>query len=526
MPMKKIAIVGSGPTGIYTFFSLLKSKAPLSVSIYERNDKAGMGMPYNDKQNSRIMLANIASIEIPQIVTTYLEWLQNQDHQHLAQYGVDKCTLHDHQFLPRILLGQYFRHQFMMLVKQASKRGFNVAVHESCEVTDLQATGNGVKLWVKKKPVAEVFDMAVIATGHVWPKRQATKRTYFPSPWSDLLRAEIPARKVGIMGTSLSAIDAAMLVAIQHGHFVKINDQHLRYDLQANSRGLSITLMSRSGILPEADFYCPIPYEPLEIATKTAIKAEIAAGPDHLLDRVFALAAQEIKKADPAWSKRVSLDRLDADRFTDAYFASRTGADPFRWACLNLKEVEKNNFCKHTVPWRYAILRLHEVVGEIVPFLDETDKKRFENGLRKVFIDNYSAIPVESIRRLIALRKAAVIQILKLGHDYSLQIKPDHTVITTAGNKHMFEIFIDARGQKPLKIKDLPFPNLRRQLQHSSDNISDISRDYILSEPDIVKNRIAFAAIPYLMHDYPFVQGITVSADIGATIAKNLVQEA
>ncbi len=29
--MKKIAIIGSGPTGIYTFYHLLKNSAPLSV---------------------------------------------------------------------------------------------------------------------------------------------------------------------------------------------------------------------------------------------------------------------------------------------------------------------------------------------------------------------------------------------------------------------------------------------------------------------------------------------------------------
>ena len=39
--------------------------------------------------------------------------------------------------------------------------------------------------------------------------------------------------------------------------------------------------MSRNGVLPEADFYCPIPWEPLEIATPAALDliAEIVA--DH-----------------------------------------------------------------------------------------------------------------------------------------------------------------------------------------------------------------------------------------------------
>ncbi|STI46755.1 conserved protein with FAD/NAD(P)-binding domain [Escherichia coli] len=49
--------------------------------------------------------------------------------------------------------------------------------------------------------------------------------------------------------------------------------------------------------------------------------------------------------------------------------------DPFDWAEKNLQEVERNKREKHTVPWRYVILRLHEAVQEIVPHLNELDHK-------------------------------------------------------------------------------------------------------------------------------------------------------
>ena len=76
--MKKIAIVGAGPTGIYTLFSLLQQQTPLSISIFEQADEAGVGMPYSDEENSKLMLANIASMEIPPIYCTYLEWLKSK----------------------------------------------------------------------------------------------------------------------------------------------------------------------------------------------------------------------------------------------------------------------------------------------------------------------------------------------------------------------------------------------------------------------------------------------------------------
>ncbi|WP_140411368.1 FAD/NAD(P)-binding protein, partial [Escherichia coli] len=162
--MKKIAIVGAGPTGIYTLFSLLQQQTPLSISIFEQADEAGVGMPYSDEENSKMMLANIASIEIPPIYCTYLEWLQKQEDSHLQRYGVKKETLHDRQFLPRILLGEYFRDQFLRLVDQARQQKFAVAVYESCQVTDLQITNAGVMLATNQDLPSETFDLAVIAT--------------------------------------------------------------------------------------------------------------------------------------------------------------------------------------------------------------------------------------------------------------------------------------------------------------------------------------------------------------------------
>lgn len=523
--MKKIAIVGTGPTGIYTLFSMLKNQTPVAVSLYEQGDEAGVGMPYADDDNSRMMLANIASIEIPPLYCTYLAWLKSLPEQHLARYGVDKAGLHDRQFLPRILLGEYFRDQFLRLVDDAKTRGFEIAVHEACEVTDLQVTPAGVRLWTDGEPVADLFDLAVLATGHVWPDDAQSTRSFFPSPWSGLIEARIKAAKVGIMGMSLSAIDAAMAVVVQHGCFHE-SDQQVTFTLDDDSRALKIAMLSRSGILPEADFYCPIPYEPLRVVTAEAIEHEIAAGSAGLLDRVFALIVQELESADPAWSAKIDLRSHTADTFSDAWFADRNRHNPWHWAYANLHEVERNKRDKHTVPWRYTILRLHEVIEEMVPHLTEQDRQRFKTGLTKVFVDNYTAIPSESIRRLLALRDAGILSLHALGNDYTLDIQADKTVILSEQGHFEFDTFIDARGQKSLKIKDLPFPRLRQQLEAHSEDFPDIADDYTLRAPDSVRGRIAFAALPYLMHDRPFIQGIVVSAEIGENIARAVAQPA
>ena len=522
--MQRIAIVGAGPTGIYTLAALIEHKTPMAISVYEAGAQAGVGMPFEEDKNHQLMLANIASIEIPPLTCSYLDWLLEQPATFLQRYAVDKASMHERQFLPRVLLGHYFRDQFLALVTIGQSRGHQIAIYEGCEVTDITA-GGGIGLWTKKQPDKICYDRLVIATGHVWPSPIDNKPKYFPSPWSGLIGTHIPASTVGIMGTSLSGIDAAMAVAVQHGQFHEQPghvDNTLRFECNSASTNLKISLMSRSGLLPEADFYCPIPHEPLTIVTTETIARQIEAGPENLLDRVFTLIAQELALCDPEWSTAIDLPGLNADTFAEAYFSDRAKRNPFNWARHNLEEVVRNKQSKHTVPWRYALLRLHSTVQEIVPHLNERDQERFNQGLKRIFIDNYAAVPPESIRRLLALRNAGVIEVRALGEDYHMNIGSKETVITTTDNTLHFEIFIDARGQKPLDLTDLPFPRLRKQLLASGDELPQLKDDYTLVSPAVAKHRITLAALPFLMRDKPFVQGITVCAEIGKTIGSSI----
>jgi uncharacterized NAD(P)/FAD-binding protein YdhS len=524
--MKKVAIVGVGPTGIYTFHALVERGEPLEIELYEQAEEAGVGMPYNSDNNADHMLANIASIEIPPIYISYLTWLQNQSHDYLAQFQIERTFLHERQFLPRVILGDYYRDRFLAIVDKAQKAGFTIRVHESSEVTDLRADPNGVSLWINHASQPVEVDFAAIATGHLWPETDAQARKFFPSPWTGLMDAQIGACRVGILGTSLSAIDAAMAVASQHGTFTTNTDHSLQFTPKSDIGNLKLTLMSRSGVLPEADFYCPLPYESLNIATPEAIEDAIALGQNGLLDRIFQLIAQQLQNAAPGWCQQVALATLNADTFPEVYFTDRLKHDPFDWARRNLVEVERNKQEQHTVVWRYTLLRLHEVIEEIVPHLDTCDEKRFRRGLARVFIDNYAAIPSESVRRLLALHDAGLIEILALGADYERTNEQEMTVIYHHGQRIEFDVFIDARGQRALQSKDIPFPTLRDQLLACGDEIPDIGEDYTLQAPENARNRIAFGGLPWLMHDRPFIQGLVVSAEIGAAMAKALTQQA
>ncbi len=519
--MGRIAVIGTGPTGIYTFSALLAASRLHSFAVFEKGEKIGIGMPYSPATSARSMLANIASIEIPAVVTKYMDWLEDEPAERLQSYGLDPDDLDERQFTPRLLLGEYFHDQMLELVEIARRAGNRVDVHERTEVKDILTGSDGLFLTTDGDVVGGPFDCVVIATGHDFPDADEASRSYFPSPWSELIQADVPAVRVGIMGTSLSSIDAAMAVAGQHGRFRRKDGT---VSFQTDSKDLQITLMSWTGILPEADFYCPIPYLPLRKVTDPAVAACVDEA--HSLDALFVIIRAEISLEDPFYAERINLAGLTVDTFAEAYFSTRETQDPFAWARKNLDEVEYNKAHRITVPWRYALLRMHEKVEKIVPFLSASDRKRFDDGLKTVFVDNYAAVPSESIRRVLALHDAGVLSVLALGYDYELDQKPHQTIIRAKGADHTFDVFIDARGQQPLKSVDLPFPTLRKAVLDAGQDIPEVDETYALTGVPGYSGRLFMAAIPYLMHDRPFVQGITVSADIGLAIAQGIAKDA
>jgi uncharacterized NAD(P)/FAD-binding protein YdhS len=101
----KIAIIGSGPTGIYTLKGLVGSPQPLSVTIFEIEADAGKGTPYHPDINDQAMLANIASIELPEICETLVAWLSRQTDAELQRLKVARTNIDEREFYPRVVLG-------------------------------------------------------------------------------------------------------------------------------------------------------------------------------------------------------------------------------------------------------------------------------------------------------------------------------------------------------------------------------------------------------------------------------------
>tara|TARA_R110002051_G_scaffold169598_1_gene240225 strand:+ start:21479 stop:23170 length:1692 start_codon:yes stop_codon:yes gene_type:complete len=548
--LPRIAVIGCGPTGLYTLKGLVASTTPLSITIFEAEGEPGKGTPYHPDINDPAMLSNIPSIEFPALTETLVQWLERQSDLDLARLAIAREAIDGREFYPRVVLGEYMRDQFLALVAIGAQNGHAIEVLERHRVTDIALQADDIRLKVERADGSHldaVYEHVVMATGHNWPESTEIRPGYFVSPWPATALGAIGTVPVGILGTSLSAIDALMTVATARGAFCFDAGGELQYQPAPDTEGFHVTMMSRKGLLPEADFYCPLPYKTPKVCTEEAVDALIATGRHDLLDDVFELFRQEILAADPEYADRIGLSQLNVESFAPAYYAERTQSDPFVWAATNLAETQYNRERRYTVPWRYAILITHEVVARVVTHLDETDLKRFHRYFKGIFIDDYATVPLMSIRRLLALRRAGKLDILKLGKGYEISEKgvARGVAVTVGGERHVFDAFIDATGQETLSATDLPFPTLVAQggvrrsatpkagalmaedgsvemVRTGGIDIDDLYRPK-LDQP--LCDRLYCAAISFLLHKQPFVQGITSACEIGETVSAAILSD-
>ena len=148
---------------------------------------------------------------------------------------------------------------------------------------------------------------------------------------------------------------------------------------------------------------------------------------------------------------------------------------------------------------------------------------------------------------MLALKRAGKLDVLALGDDYSLDTDSvaRGAVVTMEGidsKRISFEAFIDATGQSALSARDLPFPSLIEQGVVKAAATRTAVRVLGLEEEDIVRiggidldaafrpifteplcNNLYCAAISFLLHKLPFVQGLTSAKEIGEIVSRAIL---
>ena len=524
--MRSVAVIGSGPTGIYFLKALLESEIKFNITLFEQAAALGTGTPYCPTVNSKQMLANISSIEIPNLLETYCTWLHKLHGSELEIYEISKENITERGFYPRILLGKYFQEQLIEIIKLLIAKGHKINIQNNSFVRDVDYLNEKFELRVHSYNFIKqilTYDHVVMATGHYYDKA-IDAGNLMASPWPYKKLNKIRNCKVGILGTSLSAIDAFIAVAHNNGSFLENETGELAYNLNPNVSQLDITMMSRKGILPEADFFCPLPYEPLEIFTEELVQNFIDHCQSDLLDETFHLFKLQLLYSDPDYAASISLEALDLQQFNTAYFSPRINHDPFVWAADNLRTTQLNYNDKKTVQWRYAILRMHETFGQIVPHLTLEDLERFNSLIKPIFVDDYASVPHQSIKRILAAHKAGILNIKKLPEDYVIGNPAYEGLIVIKGEdfKENFDYMIDATGNKPLSDTDFPFQSISTLIAENETGL-ELDDHFRLCLGGNHFSEFYCLSIPHILDKYPFIQGIEGSYKLGTQAAEGIV---
>ncbi|AWI86449.1 hypothetical protein CEW88_22050 (plasmid) [Alloyangia pacifica] len=514
----RVAIVGAGPTAVYTLAALLR-EAPsrLHVDIFEKGPAAGPGMPYNAEMNAPSMLSNIASRELPPVAVSLNDWLRGLDRSDLARLALREEDIGEDAFYPRLALGAYFTAQMAELVARGRRGGHLIELHLHHTVEDIRPRLTGIEVtWHSPAGMAKAeYSDVVLATGHRWPDTVSDGGVQLQSAWPAEKLGRLPQRRIGVLGTSLSAIDVAVTVASARGRFVDA-EGGLAYSLDEGQTDFLISLMSRKGLLPEADYWYPLPLPELPRLAACGM----AERP--LLERAYQAFLADLDEADGDWLDRLGGREIGREEFRAAYFSERLAVDPFDWAEQNLKQAEESVTAQRPTPWRSALLRAHELFETLIPRFTEAEVEAFHATLKPVFTDCYACVPHFSVKRLLALRKAGVLEVVRLG-DHS-RIAQHRTGLCVTGDQleTEVEILIDARGQRALKFSDLGFPSLAR-----ADLLARPLRfeDLLLPLGAASAGRVHCLALPVLLRRRPFVQGLVNAWEMGSTTA-NVIAEA
>ena len=518
----RLAIIGSGATSIYTLKYLLASPILLNLTVFESSNEIGKGMPYRKDTNAHYMLCNAFSREIPIVTGSLIEWLKNQPEYELNDWELSSHELSARAFYPRLLIGEFLADEFTKLCGKFKDKGHRVNVKIGERVMDIAIRSNGkIDVTTDLSKENYEFDQVVIASGHSWPSKPTIGKAALVSPWPYTVVTALKPGNIGILGSSLSAIDVVVALGNTHGTFTESNETVI-WKPNKNSTNVKFTMLSKMGIMPEGDFYYPYPYVPLLIFSPEVVVGEVKKGVDGLLNRLFELLCKELDNSAPRYLDSLGKDARSIVGFLKAYFKSRQDLGGLTAVKTDFAKARQSMREKKTIEYRYVLLRAHENFDLALRSLDNHDWKLFSDCLAPIFSDSYAAVPHLSLARVIAMFNAGVLSLKATGEEAVFtQDARGGVHVKTETETLSYDVMIDARGQAAASVNDLPFPALVKNLDENSEPIK---------APFKIKTRRSEAisiyclALPQILERHPFSQGLANCDENGKIVAEEILK--
>jgi hypothetical protein len=467
---KRIAILGGGPSGLFMYKRLIESgSGSYEIHIFERKGYLGSGMPYSPEGANDEHITNVSDNEIPIIFCSIEEWVKTAPQQTLERFKINPANFNEYKVLPRLFFGAYLSAQFDLLRQNAEIQGISTHVHLDSQVTDITDD--------RGKEIVEVeidhdkqmqFDLVIICTGHVWPKKQeGLIPGYFDSPYPPRKLAMQLNHAVGIKGASLTAIDALRTLARANGTFEEQEDGKLGFNVAVGSEGFKMVMHSRNGLLPAIRFHLEDSHLGKDtLLSQEEIARNIAENEGFLsLDFVFEKNFKDMfPEKDPAFYALIK--NMNIEEFVEAMMELREKMDPFELFKLEYIEAAQSIRRKESIYWKEMLAVLSFAMNYPAKYLSAEDMQRLQKVLMPLISIVIAFVPQSSCRELMALYDAGILRLVSVGDDS--EILPvasggaDYHYKDDDGKKISvhFKTFVDCVGQPHLSFDDFPFKGL------------------------------------------------------------------
>lgn len=465
----RIALIGGGPSALTIVRKLLCSQPQIfALDIFERNASLGKGMPYSAQGASLEHITNVSSDELSPFDETLEEWLGKQSHKMLANYGIDKTTLHAKHVVPRLLFGLYLEQQFSALLDECAEKGLTTHVHLNSEVVDITSAKNDntSDVQLANKSV-KGFDKVIICTGHVWPKQQEAKVAgYYDSPYPPAKLSKKYNHPVALKGSSLTAIDAIRSLSTANGQFYEDQGQ-LRYKVDNDVPNFKIVMHSLNGLLPNIRFHLDDPLVSDDgMLTQQQIAQHMAENDgflslDFMFEHNFKLVLQQ---KDPLFYEKIVDKNLES--FAQWMLESRKAFEPFTLFKIEYLQAEQSIKNENTLQWKEVLALLSFTLNHPAKYLSAEDMTRLHSVLLPLIGLMIANVPQSSAEQLLALHHCGVLQVIPVDRDSYLQVHGDNQFDYHYQNEshqpitQSYATFVDCTGQQHLENDAFPFKSM------------------------------------------------------------------
>jgi uncharacterized NAD(P)/FAD-binding protein YdhS len=563
---KHIAILGGGPSGLFMFKRLVNTgNTDISITIFERKNKLGAGMPYSSEGANDEHITNVSGNEIPVLVTSLDDWVKTISKDTLDKYHMDASRFNKYKVLPRLLFGQYLTAQFDLLQKKAREKGIAYTVCYNTTVTDIIDQPEKGRVIVETSDGEQTeFDHVIICTGHNWPrKHEGRVANYFESPYPPVKLALELNHQVAIKGSSLTAVDAIRTLARHNGTFDKDNAGRLFYTPYFERPDFKMVMHTRNGMLPAVRFHLEDSHLSNDsLLSKDEIKSHIKANNGFLsLDYIFELDFKlPIQAKEPEFYETIKDMRLE--EFVDAMMALREELDPFQLLKAEYAEAEQSIKRKKSVYWKEMLGVLSFALNYPAKHLSAEDMQRLQQSLTPLISIVIAYIPQSSSEELLALHQAGVLELIPVGDESRVEPHEQGGAIyhftdeTESEQSVHYQTYVDCVGQPHLAFEEFPFKSLIEdrvitpaKLKFSSAEeglkalnagkpvSKDDRGDYYLKVSGITINdhfqvvdaygayneRIYMMAVPYISGYNPDYSGLDFSEEASGVIIERLM---